>query len=89
MTLFGPFADVPYYPVVFPLFWGAVVVFLLAMARHLRVFAAVRAEGPSPFADIPRRRLALRAAALSVAAGVRGFSSHRCSCNYAPIRKIC
>ena len=59
MTLFGPFADVPYYPLVFPLFWGAVVVFVLAMARHLRVFAAVRAEGPSPFADIPRRFVGL------------------------------
>ncbi len=55
MTLFEPFADVPFYPLVFPLFWGAVVFFSLAMARHLRVFAAVRAQGPSPFADIPRR----------------------------------
>ncbi len=55
MTLFGPFADVPFYPLVFPMFWGAVALFCLAMARHLRVFAAVRAEGPSPFADIPRR----------------------------------
>ena len=55
MTLFEPFAVVPFYPLVFPLFWGAVVVFALAMARHLRVFAAVRAEGPSPFSDVPRR----------------------------------
>ena len=53
IALFAP--NNPYYPVVFPLFWGAVVVFVLAMARHLRVFAAVRAEGPNPFADIPRR----------------------------------
>ena len=59
MTLFGPFADVPYYPLVFPLFYGALVVFVLAMARHLRVFAAARAEGPSPFADIPRRFIGL------------------------------
>ena len=29
------------------------------MARHLRVFAAVRAEGPSPFADIPARFVGL------------------------------
>src|SRR5688572_2738648 len=29
------------------------------MARHLRVFAAVRAEGPSPFADVPRRFVGL------------------------------
>ena len=32
---------------------------MLAMARHLRVFAAVRADGPSPFADIPRRFVGL------------------------------
>jgi Fe-S oxidoreductase len=55
MTLFAPFAEVPYYPLVFPLFWGAAVIFVLAMARHLRVFAAARVEGPSPFVDIPRR----------------------------------
>jgi Fe-S oxidoreductase len=55
VTLFGPFAEVPFYPLVFPLFWGAVAFFCLAMARHLRVFAAVRAEGPNPFADVPRR----------------------------------
>jgi Fe-S oxidoreductase/nitrate reductase gamma subunit len=59
VTLFGPFADVPLYPLVFPLFWGAVVFFCLAMARHLRVFAAVRAEGPSPFTDVPRRFVGL------------------------------
>ncbi len=59
MTLFGPFAAVPFYPLVFPLFWGAVVVFALAMARHLRVFAVARAEGPSPFADIPARFVGL------------------------------
>ena len=65
MTLFGPFTDVPFYPLVFPLFWGAVVFFCLAMARHLRVFAAVRAEGPSPFADVPRRFVGLIRYALS------------------------
>ena len=53
--MFEPFADVPGYLLVFPLFWGAVVVFGLVMARHLRIFAVVRAEGPSPFADVPRR----------------------------------
>jgi Fe-S oxidoreductase/nitrate reductase gamma subunit len=53
--VFEPFAAVPGYPLVFPLFWGAVVVFALVMARHLRIFAAVRAEGPSPFTDVPRR----------------------------------
>ncbi len=59
MTLFEPFAVVPFYPLVLPLFWGAVVIFCLAMARHLRVFAAVRAEGPNPFSDIPRRFIGL------------------------------
>jgi Fe-S oxidoreductase len=49
------FEDVPYYPLVFVVFWGAVVVFGLAMARHLRVFAATRAAGPSPFEDVRAR----------------------------------
>jgi Fe-S oxidoreductase len=53
--MFPAFADVPAYPLVFPLFWGAVAFFALAMARHLRIFAAVRAEGPSPLNDIPAR----------------------------------
>jgi Fe-S oxidoreductase/nitrate reductase gamma subunit len=53
--VFETFATVPAYPLVFPLFWGAVIVFGLVMARHLRIFAVVRAEGPSPFSDIPRR----------------------------------
>src|SRR5215212_2099545 len=52
---FGLFEHVPAYPLVFVLFWGAVLFFVLAMARHLRVFAAVRAEGPSPLNDIPAR----------------------------------
>jgi hypothetical protein len=59
MTLFAPFAEVPYYPLVFPLFWGAAAIFVLAMARHLRVFAAARVEGPSPFSDITRRFIGL------------------------------
>ncbi len=40
--MFKPFADVPAYPLVFPVFWGAVAFFALVMARHLRVFAAAR-----------------------------------------------
>ncbi len=39
----------------FFVFWGAVLVFGLAMARHLRVFAAARAAGPSPFDNVPAR----------------------------------
>ena len=46
--VFETFADVPAYPLVFPLFWGAVVVFGLVMARHLRIFAAVAGGGPEP-----------------------------------------
>ena len=57
--MFEPFAEVPGYPLVFVLFWGAAAFFVLAMARHLRVFAAARATGPSPFADIPQRFLGL------------------------------
>ncbi len=39
----------------FPLFWGAVAVFCLAMARHLRVFAVARTASPT---DHPLTRLA-------------------------------
>ena len=35
-------AHVPWYPLVFPLIYGALAVFGLLMARHLRVFAAAR-----------------------------------------------
>ena len=49
------FDHVPYYPLVFALFWGAALLFALAMARHLRVFAAARAAGPSPFDNVPAR----------------------------------
>ncbi len=49
------FDHVPFYPLVFGVFWGAALVFALAMARHLRIFAAARASGPSPFDHIPAR----------------------------------
>ena len=68
--MFPAFADVPGYPLVFPLFWGAAAFFVLAMARHLRVFAAARNASPTdhagrapvghaplrhrPDADVPR-----------------------------------
>ena len=51
--MFEPFREVPAYPLVFPIFWGAVVVFMLVMARHLRVFAAARPS--NPFANVPAR----------------------------------
>jgi Fe-S oxidoreductase len=55
--MFPVFADVPGYPLVFLIFWGAALVFLLAMARHLRVFAAARpaVEQPRPFGQVPAR----------------------------------
>ena len=53
--MFPFFEHVPFYPLVFAVFWGAALLFVLAMARHLRVFAAGRAERPSPFDSIPAR----------------------------------
>ncbi len=55
--MFPVFADVPAYPLVFVVFWGAAAVFALAMARHLRVFAATRpaTEQPRPFRDVRAR----------------------------------
>ncbi len=51
--MFEPFAEVPAYLLVFPVFWGAAAFFGLAMARHLRIFAIAR---PSrPFANVPAR----------------------------------
>jgi Fe-S oxidoreductase len=54
---FPVFADVPAYPLVFPIFWGAAAIFVLEMARHLRVFAATTpaAAQPAPFGQIGRR----------------------------------
>ena len=55
--MFPPFNDVPGYPFVFPVFWGAAAFFALAMARHLRIFAIAR---PShPFDRIPARVVGL------------------------------
>jgi Fe-S oxidoreductase/nitrate reductase gamma subunit len=55
--MFPVFAAVPGYPLVFVVFWGAAIVFALAMARHLRVFVATRpaVEQPSPFGAIGAR----------------------------------
>jgi Fe-S oxidoreductase len=51
--MFEPFAEVPGYPLVFLVFWGSAAFFVLAMARHLRIFAVAR---PSrPFANVPLR----------------------------------
>jgi Fe-S oxidoreductase len=53
--MFETFAEVPGYPLVFPLFWGAFAIFALIVARHLRIFAAAGADGPSAVTQIPRR----------------------------------
>jgi Fe-S oxidoreductase/nitrate reductase gamma subunit len=53
--MFPAYADVPAYPLVFPLFWGAMAFFLLAMARHSRVLAAARPAGGSLAGELPRR----------------------------------
>ena len=50
--MFAAYADVPGYPLV-SLFYGAMAYFALAMARHLRIFAATVPSGP--FASVPRR----------------------------------
>ncbi len=55
--MFPIFEHVPAYPAVFVVFWGAAALFVLAMARHLRVFAAAQPVQPQPrpLGDIPRR----------------------------------
>src|SRR4051794_34186478 len=59
--MFPLFEHVPAYPLVFVVFWGAAAIFALAMARHLRVFAATRpaVEQPRPFGAIGRRFVGL------------------------------
>ncbi|MFL5675016.1 MAG: (Fe-S)-binding protein [Chloroflexota bacterium] len=49
------FAEVPAYPLVFPIFWGAFAIFALLMVRRLRVFEAVQAVGPDLRGAIPTR----------------------------------
>ncbi len=49
------FPHVPAYPLVFVVFWSAAAFFALAMARHLRVFAATRGAGPDALAGLPLR----------------------------------
>jgi Fe-S oxidoreductase/nitrate reductase gamma subunit len=55
--MFPVFAEVPAYPLVFVVFWGAAAVFALAMARHLRVFEATRPAiaQPRAFGQVGRR----------------------------------
>jgi Fe-S oxidoreductase len=53
--MFEPFAAVPGYPLVFPIFWGAFAIFLLVLARRLRVFAATAGVGIDGMGDLGRR----------------------------------
>jgi hypothetical protein len=53
--MFDTFAEVPAYPLVFPIFWGAFALFLVVLARRLRVFTAVNAGGPVAGSDVGRR----------------------------------
>ena len=53
--MFEAFAHVPAYPLVFPIFWGAFVVFALIVMRHARVWMAVKAMEPRALRNIPRR----------------------------------
>jgi Fe-S oxidoreductase len=53
--MFETFERVPAYPLALPIFWGAFALFLLVVARRLRVFTAVAAGGPTAATDIPRR----------------------------------
>jgi Fe-S oxidoreductase len=53
--MFEPFAAVPLYPLVFPVFWGAFTLFLLMMARRLRVFAATQGIGVDGWGELGRR----------------------------------
>jgi Fe-S oxidoreductase len=59
--MFPVFADVPAYPLVFVVFWGAAAIFALVIARHLRVFAAAHpaTEQPRPLGQIGRRLVGL------------------------------
>ncbi len=53
--MFDAFAEVPAYPLVFPIFWGAFGVLMLVLARRLRVFTAVRSGASTSDAQIGRR----------------------------------
>ncbi len=48
-------ARVPAWPLVFPLFWSAVLFFVLAMTRHIRVMVAAHPSGAYPLSQVPRR----------------------------------
>ena len=49
------YAEVPAYPIAVLVFWGAFAVFVLVVARHLRVFAAVQSDLPGARHQVSRR----------------------------------
>jgi Fe-S oxidoreductase len=53
--MFPAFAEVPAYPLVFPIFWGAMAFFALTLGRRIRVMSAVTADGPSGARDTTLR----------------------------------
>ncbi len=53
--MFESFAHVPAYPLVFPVFWGAFLVFALIVMRHARVWMAVRSTEPRALRNVPQR----------------------------------
>jgi Fe-S oxidoreductase len=53
--MFEAFERVPGYPLALPVFWAAFGIFLLILARRVRVFTAARVDGPSVAHEIPRR----------------------------------
>ena len=44
--MFEDFKEVPLYPLVLPIFWGAMATFLLVLSKHVRVMLAVGGERP-------------------------------------------
>ena len=53
--MFETFAEVPAYPLVFPIFWGAFALLVVVIARRLRVFTAVRSGTQASDAQVGRR----------------------------------
>src|SRR5262245_12880575 len=57
--MFEAFAEVPAYPLVFPVFWGAAIIFVLAMTRHGRVLAAAHGFDAGGIRQVPVRSWAV------------------------------
>jgi Fe-S oxidoreductase len=55
MTFFEPFVHVPLYPLALVVFWTAFAIFLLVLARRLRVFTAAQADAHIGGTEIGRR----------------------------------